>query len=70
MRLEKSVAWLAAKGVHLEESFTDALRKAAYDYMVKNHIRSIEEVYRRLGVRKEYLYYWRTHPNGMQTKNF
>lgn len=62
--------WMKQHNLIPEESFAAALRRLAEQYQKENHIRSMEDVYQKIGLRKEYLYYWEKHPYSAQTKNF
>ncbi len=62
--------WLALHNIIPEESFAAALRRLSKEYQKENHIRKLEDVYRKIGVRKEYIYYWENHPYSAQTKKF
>lgn len=62
--------WMKQHNLIPKESFAAALRRLARHYQRENHIRSMEDVYQKIGLRKEYLYYWEKHPYSTQTKNF
>lgn len=62
--------WLALHNIVPEESFAAALCRLSKEYQKENHIRKLEDVYRKIGVRKEYIYYWENHPYSTQTKKF
>ena len=62
--------WLRQHNVVLSESFADALLKMAKEYKKANGIRNLSEIYQKIGVSKECLYYWKNNPYGTQTKKF
>ena len=64
------VQWMKLHDLILKESFVEALRRLARQYQKENHIRRMEDVYQKIGICKEYLYYWEKHPYSAQTKNF
>lgn len=64
------VQWMKLHNLIPKESFAAALRRLAGQYQKENHIRRIEDVYQKIGLRKECLYYWEKHPYSAQTKKF
>lgn len=62
--------WLAEHRLVPEESFACALKRLCQTYQKKNNIRCLDEIYRKIGIRKEYIYYWMNHPYSVRTKNF
>lgn len=62
--------WLELHNLIPKESFPAALRRMSREYQKANNIRKLDEVYQKIGVRKEYIYYWENHPYGAQTKKF
>lgn len=70
MKNTKATTWLYNHGMLLEESFTQSLKELAQIYKKQNQIRRLDDVYKLIGTRKEYLYYWENHPHSMQTKKF
>lgn len=67
---KKTISWLCKHGIELDESFTQALKILAIRYKNHNNLKSLDEVYKLIGARKEYIYYWKNHPYSTQTKNF
>ncbi len=62
--------WLYARGIKLQESFSVALKKLAENLKKEHGSKNIETVYSLIGIKKQYLSYWREHPNSSQQKNF
>lgn len=62
--------WLRQHNAVLAESFTDALMRMAKEYKKANGIRTLSEIYQKIDVSKECLYYWKKNPYGAQTKKF
>ncbi len=60
--------WLTDHNIMLNESFPSALRRLSKQFQAANGIRTLQEVYRIIGIKKEYLYYWEQHPYNTQTK--
>lgn len=64
----KAKEWLKEKGIELEESFVDAIKKLAKNYKQAAGIRNTEEVYSLIGLKKQYLSYWAKNPSSVQQK--
>lgn len=62
------IEWLKQRNVTLTESFTDALTRMAKEYKEENGLKTLNEIYREIGVSKECLHYWGKNPYGVQTK--
>ena len=60
-------AWFATHGITLEENFATALRNYAKAYGRKNGL-TIDAVYKKIGVSKQSVSYWRVNPGRTQTK--
>ena len=68
MEDKKVEKWLYAKGIKLQESFSVALKNLAENYKKEHCIKNIENVYSLIGLRKQYLSYWRKNSNSSQSK--
>lgn len=60
--------WLRQHNVVLAESFADVLMRMAKEYKKAYGIRTLSDIYQKIGVSKECLYYWKQNPYGAQTK--
>lgn len=70
MDKKKTYEWLSERGIMLEESFAQALRKLAVVYQRKNNISRINDVYKLIGIRKQLVLHWAQNPSSVQTKKF
>lgn len=68
MNNAKVMRWLNERGIKLEESFADALKKLAMKYKTERNCGTLDEVYRLLGASKQNIYYWTVNPCSIQTK--
>ncbi|MCM1049875.1 MAG: hypothetical protein NC433_15780 [Clostridiales bacterium] len=60
--------WLKEHNIILKEGFTASLARMAKEYKKKNGVRTLNEIYHKIGTSKECLYYWNMNPYGVQTK--
>ncbi|MDR1964742.1 MAG: hypothetical protein LBQ50_13290 [Planctomycetaceae bacterium] len=70
MNNQETYEWLAKRGIELEEGFMQSLRDLAKTYQKENGIRKLDDVYKLIGVRKQYISYWKNNPSSTQTKKF
>jgi hypothetical protein len=67
MDYSKAKKWLAARGIVLSESYACALQSLVIEYQ-KKHMCTLNEVYALIGIKKQYIFYWRNNPFSVQTK--
>jgi len=68
MTNEKVEEWLKERGIELEESFVDTVKRLAQSHKQAHGIKNVEEVYSLIGLKKQYLAYWKQNPSSAQTK--
>jgi hypothetical protein len=69
MDYKKTYEWLAQRGIELDESFAQSLGNLAKTYQKANSIRKLDDVYKLIGTRKQYISHWENNPSSTQTKN-
>lgn len=70
MNNQKTYEWLTKRGIELEESFAQSLRNLAMVYQKTSGIKKLNDVYRLIGARKQYISHWENNPSSTQTKKF
>lgn len=60
--------FIKENNIILEESFCTSLKKMAKKYKNEKNMKTLDEVYKLIGTRKEYIYYWENHLSSSQQK--
>ena len=68
MKNKLEMQWIKNKGIILEEGFVERIRSMAQNYKQAHNIKNVEKVYSMLGVKKQYLSYWRQNPYSVRSK--